>query len=181
MDPPGLEATGPDHKVTNDYKGGIATASQRTRAGFTYQAWWESMPTRLAKPTGSSMKVCWRFPVGDLRQIDMLDSRQYRTADNDPVISRLGNEQEAWLIDGINQYGARWNVIAQGQQLGDIPRLQPHPEPHLRRVLRARVPAGDPDRRHELDHRPGRPARGAERRQPDRGHGVHRHVDHVDR
>ncbi|MFB7116093.1 alkaline phosphatase D family protein [Streptomyces sp. NPDC056291] len=114
-----------DHEVANDYKGAVETGSRHTRAAGAYQAWWENMPTRLAKPTGTSMKVYRRFPVGDLLQIDMLDSRQYRTADNDPVISRLGNEQEAWLIDGINKYGARWNVVAQGQQLGNIPSASP--------------------------------------------------------
>ncbi|WP_068400663.1 alkaline phosphatase D family protein [Kribbia dieselivorans] len=114
-----------DHEVVNDFKGPVETGSRLKRAAGAYRAWWENMPTRLPRPSGTSMKIYRRLEVGDLMQIDMLDSRQYRTADNDPVVSRLGNEQEAWLIDGIRPNGPRWNVLAQGQQLGNIPQASP--------------------------------------------------------
>ncbi|MGW3512425.1 alkaline phosphatase D family protein [Streptomyces sp. NPDC000994] len=110
-----------DHEVVNDYLGGVDRGQkQLARRAAGYKAWWENMPTRCDPPVGPNQRIYRRFAVGNLAQFDLLDSRQYRIADNDPAVSKLGNEQEAWLIDGINSHGTTWHVLAQGQQLGGV-------------------------------------------------------------
>ncbi|WP_406416772.1 alkaline phosphatase D family protein [Streptomyces sp. NBC_00873] len=110
-----------DHEVSNDYAGGTNQwPSQLDRRAAGYKAWWENIPTRLPAPVGPEMRIYRRFAVGDLVQFDMLDSRQYRIADNDPVVSRIGDVQEKWLLDGIKAYDTTWNFLAQGQQLGGV-------------------------------------------------------------
>lgn len=115
-----------DHEVANDYAGGIDHGTlqlQRRAAG--YKAWWENIPTRVAPPVGPDEKIYRRFAVGNLVQFDVLDGRQYRIGDNDPVVSKIGNEQEAWLVDGINAHDTTWNVMAIGQQLGGVKEVSP--------------------------------------------------------
>jgi len=115
-----------DHEVVNDYAGGVDRgAKQLARRAAGYKAWWENIPTRCAPPVGPDELIYRRFAVGNLAQFDMLDSREYRTADNDPIISKLGNEQEAWLVDGINAYNTTWNLVAVGQQLGPVATASP--------------------------------------------------------
>ncbi|MEU5725628.1 alkaline phosphatase D family protein [Micromonospora sp. NPDC047738] len=115
-----------DHEVTNDYAGGIDRGQkQLARRAAGYQAWWENTPTRCAPPVGPDQRIFRRFTIGSLAQLDLLDSRQHRIGDNDPLVSKLGNEQEAWLIDGINSTGATWHVFAQGQQLGGVNQNSP--------------------------------------------------------
>ncbi|WP_068399562.1 alkaline phosphatase D family protein [Kribbia dieselivorans] len=115
-----------DHEVVNDYRGAVDLGTaQLARRAAGYRAWWENMPTRMPAPTGPDMRIYQRFVVGDLLQLDMLDGRQYRIADNHPTVSRLGDEQEAWLVDGIRGHDTRWNVVALGQQLGGVPTNSP--------------------------------------------------------
>ncbi|MCW3840677.1 alkaline phosphatase D family protein [Micromonospora yasonensis] len=115
-----------DHEVSNDYRGGVDQGPQQlARRAAGYKAWWENMPTRCAPPVGPDQRIYRRFAVGSLAQFDLLDSRQYRTADNDPLVSKLGNEQEAWLIDGINSYDTTWHLLAMGQQLGGVATSSP--------------------------------------------------------
>ncbi|MFE7332206.1 alkaline phosphatase D family protein [Streptomyces sp. NPDC057565] len=115
-----------DHEVANDYAGAADRGKlelERRAAG--YKAWWENIPTRMAPPVGPDMKVYRRFAVGNLVQFDVLDGRQYRKGNNDPVVSKIGDEQEAWLIDGIGSYDTTWNVMAVGQQLGGVAQNSP--------------------------------------------------------
>lgn len=108
-----------DHEVHNDYLGAVETgAKQLARRAAAYKVWWENIPTRMPRPTGPDYRVYRRFAVGDLVQFDLLDGRQYRIGDNDPAVSKIGDEQEAWLVDGINANDTIWHVPAIGQQLG---------------------------------------------------------------
>ncbi|WP_189311302.1 alkaline phosphatase D family protein [Streptomyces brasiliensis] len=110
-----------DHEVSNDYAGGVDHGpAQLARRTAGYKAWWENTPTRVDPPVGADERIYRRFAVGSLVQFDLLDSREYRIGDNDPLVSKLGDEQEAWLIDGINAYDTTWNVAAVGQQLGGV-------------------------------------------------------------
>src|SRR3546814_8722506 len=75
-----------DHEVENDYAGvhGAATADPavflRTRA-VAYQAYFKHMPLRPSdlRPDGE-LRLYRRFGWGDLANVHMLDTRQYRTA-----------------------------------------------------------------------------------------------------
>lgn len=101
------------------------------RRAAAYQAWWEHMPLPAADaPRGPSMPIHRRLTVGDLLQLQLLDTRQFRD-DEDvcrapppnigprcaPVLderrSMLGARQEAWLDRGLGASRALWNAIAQ--------------------------------------------------------------------
>lgn len=96
------------------------------RRAVAYQAYWENMPLRRgSRPKGPHMQLYRRFRFGDLVEMNVLDTRQYRTAHPcgkkwteceavaDPKIDMLGGKQERWLFDGLKESKARWNVIAQ--------------------------------------------------------------------
>jgi alkaline phosphatase D len=121
-----------DHDVQDNYAGEISKNNDPV-ADFTvqranaYRAFWEHQPLRpLAEPKGPDALLYRRFTFGDLMQVSVLDTRQYRSdqacgdgakascaAAADPTRTITGDVQEHWLLDGMAASGARWNVIAQ--------------------------------------------------------------------
>ncbi|HZG56338.1 alkaline phosphatase D family protein [Paenibacillus sp.] len=121
-----------DHEVDNNWAGAGSPESGpidrfvRRRAA-AFQAYYEHMPLRMSSmPNGGSMRLYRRFQYGTLATFHVLDTRQYRDAQADrrnwgPPNERmrreartlLGEEQEAWLLDGLTESGAVWNVAAQ--------------------------------------------------------------------
>jgi alkaline phosphatase D len=129
-----------DHEVENDYATLVdemkdigprhqaqdAFAQQRAAA---YQAYYEHMPIRARlRPGSPDLRIFRRFDFGDLARFNVLDTRQYRTdqptavppgsgaeaAGQGNVTGTLtGEEQEAWLKDGLVTSRAQWNVLAQ--------------------------------------------------------------------
>jgi alkaline phosphatase D len=128
-----------DHEVQNDYaglapEGGEPNPEFTARRAAAYQAFWEHIPLRPgARPRNGSALLYRRMSWGDLAEFSLLDARQYRTdqpcgdgefprceASLDPEVTMLGFEQEAWLRDGLEDSGARWNVIAQQVMMGQL-------------------------------------------------------------
>lgn len=121
-----------DHEVENNYAGEIAEKGEprsqfiRRRAA-AYRAYYEHMPLRSrSMPRQASLQLYRRFHYGNLVDLHLLDTRQYRDdqangdgwkppsrESADPNRSLLGDEQERWLLRGLEQSKARWNVIAQ--------------------------------------------------------------------
>ncbi|MGW5360178.1 alkaline phosphatase D family protein [Actinopolymorpha pittospori] len=115
-----------DHEYQNDYAGAYDDTVTAARAA-AYQAWYEHQPVRrrsLPRPDGS-LKLYGRSQWGRLAQFDVLDTRQYRDAPPcgwgeaaacpaayDPKVTVLGTAQEKWLLDGLRESDARWNVLA---------------------------------------------------------------------
>ena len=126
-----------DHDVTDDYAGGppfTDAASQKyeserlfARRAAAYQAFYEHLPLRVSSlPRGPFAQMYRRLSWGDLAQFSVLDNRQYRSqppcghgevarcaAAFDPRVTMTGPQQERWLLAGLDQSKARWNVIAQ--------------------------------------------------------------------
>jgi alkaline phosphatase D len=120
-----------DHEVDNNYAGAIGLKQDdRTvfleRRAAAYQAYYENMPLRRsAQPKGADMALYRRFKFGDLLEISVLDTRQFRSPQpcagkwlvcdgaEDPKATMLGDTQESWLFGGLQKSKARWNVIAQ--------------------------------------------------------------------
>lgn len=121
-----------DHEVDNNYASRFAADDQSPeqlllRRAAAYQAYYEFMPLRPASmPSGPDMLLYRRFAVGDLLEMSVLDTRQYRsdqpcgdgTAPScaehvAPEQSILGATQRAWLFEGLAASRARWNVLAQ--------------------------------------------------------------------
>lgn len=128
-----------DHEVDNNWAGdapGIGLdiwrvpALFRRRRAAAFQAMYEHQPLRLAQlPSAAGIRLHRRFRFGDLAEITMLDTRQYRTpqACGGAVVSGcaerfspdrtiLGAAQRDWLIDGLTHSPARWQVL--GNQVG---------------------------------------------------------------
>ena len=123
-----------DHEVENNYAG-LAPQDAADAPTFparrfaAYQAWWEHHPVRLDPPVSADQEyriyrdVHW----GKLIGLALLDGRQYRTDQacgditlsldpacpetTDPARTMLGDAQEAWLFDKLDNSTSVWNVI----------------------------------------------------------------------
>lgn len=124
-----------DHEVRNNYYGSGDATSQRLldRRTAAYRAYYEHQPLReAARPQGPDLRLYRRLAFGDLLDVTVLDTRQYRSkqgypcgeatrADHggycpdalDPEQTMLGANQLSWLLDGFDRTSARWSVLAQ--------------------------------------------------------------------
>jgi alkaline phosphatase D len=115
-----------DHEIDNNWADEIPQdPALQPRDAFlarraaAFQAYYEHMPLRRAAvPRGIDIQLFRRLTFGDLVDFHMLDTRQYRSDQNqalrlDPARSILGDEQERWLLSNLAGRTARWNVLAQ--------------------------------------------------------------------
>ena len=126
-----------DHEVANDYAGVHPEGSEPSpefaaRRAAAYQALYEHLPLRASSlPRNGAMRLHRRVGWGDLAELNVLDTRQYRSnqmcGDGEfprcaeslgPSVTMLGREQEDWLLDGLSRSHSRWNVIAQQVMMG---------------------------------------------------------------
>lgn len=105
------------------------------RRAAAYQAWYEHMPVRgYSSADKNRFDLFRKISIGDLMQISLLDSRQFRDTQNissnnfpdfafgiyrersndvfDEARSMLGMKQEEWLMNNLVQNQSTWNVIA---------------------------------------------------------------------
>ena len=97
------------------------------RKQMAFHAWYENMPVRRAQlPRGPAIQAYRRLRYGQLAEISVLDTRQYRDdqpcgdgikepcpAVSNPSAQILGADQERWLFEGLARSDAAWNVLAQ--------------------------------------------------------------------
>jgi len=122
-----------DHEVDNDYANdiseipGVDPVQFLMRRANAYQAYYEMMPLRASSlPRGPHMQLYRKFSFGQLAELLVLDTRQYRTDqpyggekhDIDekamsPCGTMLGREQWNWLQRALSASSGRWNVLAQ--------------------------------------------------------------------
>jgi alkaline phosphatase D len=123
-----------DHEVVDNYAGSLQNAASNResfllRRAAAYRAYYEHQPLRRSSlPSGPDLLLYRRLAFGDLLQLAVLDTRQYRDvqpicvaaervngycpAALDPQRTVLGETQRRWLMDGLDRSAARWNVIA---------------------------------------------------------------------
>jgi alkaline phosphatase D len=116
-----------DHEVDNDFAGEIPQDPDKqphdafvARLTAAYQAFYEHMPVRAtAVPNGPHIKMYRRLEFGRLARLNVLDTRQYRSDQaksqagaQDPSLTMLGARQKQWLLNGLQDSPARWNLIA---------------------------------------------------------------------
>jgi len=142
-----------DHEFDNNYANLIpeddsgpgqdspeAFAQRRANA---YQGYYEHMPIRLTEtgpPNGPDFRIYRRLQFGDLLDMSVLDTRQYRTdqpcttpgtdqemfiiarcqGQDDPAQTIMGPEQEQWLKDSLADSTAAWRVVAQQLMVGQL-------------------------------------------------------------
>lgn len=116
-----------DHEVDNNWADEVpqdpAVQSREAflaRRAAAFQAYYEHMPLRRsAVPRDIDMQLYRRLIFGDLVDLHVLDTRQYRSdqvSDDerfDPNRTILGAEQESWVKSALAGPTARWNVLAQ--------------------------------------------------------------------
>jgi alkaline phosphatase D len=124
--------TSDDHEVDNDYAGGYDEHDTPVeiflfRRAAAYQAYYEAMPLRTSTlPSGPNMRLYRHLQFGRLMDLDMLDTRQYRSrqacgrllestcaAAADPSRTILGAVQERWLFERLGRSRATWTVLGQ--------------------------------------------------------------------
>src|SRR5262249_5988285 len=90
------------------------------RLTAAFQAYYEHMPVRAsAVPDGPHIQMYRRLEFGRLARLNILDTRQFRTDQattqegaESPAMTMLGAGQKRWLLDGLHDSPARWNLIA---------------------------------------------------------------------
>jgi alkaline phosphatase D len=113
-----------DHEVANNYADdngpGASSEEFLERRADAYQAFFEHMPLRPSRmPDGPNLPLYRRFTFGNLAKFHVLDTRQYRDDITDinkgaqnPERTILGDEQEDWLISGLQNSTTQWNILA---------------------------------------------------------------------
>jgi alkaline phosphatase D len=132
-----------DHELDNNYAGsicqdaGVDPVDFLKRRANAYQAYYEMMPLRARSlPRGPDMRLYRTLSYGQLAEVQLLDTRQYRSDQpngdgnhdiNEAVMSpegtMLGARQLGWLQQSLNQSTACWNVLAQQTMMGLVDRL----------------------------------------------------------
>ena len=127
-----------DHEVDNNFFGDIvrdvpAAQSLLALRAAAYQAWYEHMPVRQESiPQGPDLQLFRSRTFGTLLDVNLLDTRQYRTSQGvscnddqriagdgfcpdslDPDRTLLGERQRDWLLDRFDGTDTRWSVLAQ--------------------------------------------------------------------
>ena len=121
-----------DHEVDNDYAGnsdeqGTPAEVFVLRRAAAYQAYYEAMPLRRASvPIGSTLRLYRRLRFGNLIDLSILDTRQYRSKQACGGGSKtdcaeaaaaertiLGAEQERWLFENLSSVRSTWTVLGQ--------------------------------------------------------------------
>lgn len=125
-----------DHELENDY-GGFTPQSAADQATFAdrraraYQVYYEHMPLRRAQiPSGPYLQLYRQVNFGSMANLQVLDTRQYRSArapSNCAIGERIngycpsalepsrtieGIAQRDWLLNGLGQSTASWNILA---------------------------------------------------------------------
>ena len=136
-------ATWDDHEVDNNYaddvhEGGDPPEEFLERRAAAYQAYYEHLPIRLDPPAGADLPIYRSLAIGQLADLFVIDTRQYRDdqvcpgeeglpaaarCDDalDPDRTMLGEEQRTWLTDGLRGSSASWAVLANQVVFSDMP------------------------------------------------------------
>ncbi|QLG50173.1 alkaline phosphatase D family protein [Natrinema halophilum] len=123
-----------DHEADNNWAGDVpqdpdeqTTKEFLKRQAAAFKAYYEHMPFRRAqRPDGPDQKLYRNYSFGELVEFNVLDTRQYRSdqacGDAFTVVdcqerfgedrSILGDDQEQWLLDNLEDSTATWNVLA---------------------------------------------------------------------
>ena len=130
-----------DHEIDNNWvsdrdQDGVDPQVFALRQAAAMQAYYEHMPLRKSSfPRGSAMQLYRRAVYGDLLDLNLLDTRQFRTDQpcedrsnsncegiNDRAAQVLGEAQEAWLLNNLDRSEATWKALAQQVMVMDLDR-----------------------------------------------------------
>ncbi|WP_426511173.1 alkaline phosphatase D family protein [Dactylosporangium sp. McL0621] len=123
-----------DHEVANDmWAGGAENHDPATEGSFAArvaaarQAYAEWMPVRLAfDPESGEGHIYRRLQFGKLAELSMLDLRSYRSqqasgaAVDDPARTITGDDQMAWLKQGLAASTAQWKIVGNPDMIARV-------------------------------------------------------------
>lgn len=128
-----------DHEVVNnwadDIGAGVPPEDFLRQRAVAFRAYYEHLPLRSsAKPRGPDMQIYRRLAFGGLVEFNVLDIHQYRDETacgggrapldcperSDPSRTITGDAQERWLLAGLADSTARWNVLAQQDAMAQL-------------------------------------------------------------
>lgn len=140
-----------DHEVVNNYAGDDGAAVGRgpeflERRAAAYQAWYENLPLRVEPPVDGEIEVYRDSSFGDLARLFVIETRQHAdtppcrdtsVADTgpscderlEPERTALGAEQRDWLLAGMAESTAAWQVLVNPVMLGGLDISPPDAEP----------------------------------------------------
>ncbi|MBI2218566.1 MAG: alkaline phosphatase D family protein [Candidatus Rokubacteria bacterium] len=102
-----------DHEVRNDFAGSVDPLMPVGRQAFL--DYWP-----LAPPADDPARLYRRARWGELAELFILDTRQYRSpnAERDgPTKTMLGAAQRRWLVEGVVRSTARWKFVVSSVSL----------------------------------------------------------------
>ncbi|MCM0020913.1 MAG: alkaline phosphatase D family protein, partial [Tagaea sp.] len=120
-----------DHEIVDNWAADFHRqddpAALRARKTAALKAWYEHMPVPASmRPRGDAIGAYRGLAFGDLLDLPVRDTRQYRTRQPcgdgsqarcadvfDPRATLLGARQHAWLAERLRRSTARWTGIAQ--------------------------------------------------------------------
>lgn len=130
-----------DHEIDNNWvsgedQDGTPYEFFALRRQMAMQAYYEHMPLRpSAMPVGPAMQLFRQAQIGNLIDLNLLDTRQYRTDQpcddqwgvpcpdiSSPSANVLGQQQEQWLYQKLGASRSRWQVLAQQVMMMDLDR-----------------------------------------------------------
>ncbi len=137
-----------DHEITDNYwadgpgQFDSAGGDFESRRVAAYQAWWEHQPARAPAPTRSGHRLHRSVRVGDLAEFYLIDTRQFADEPpcrdtsvfdlgegcaerDDPDRTLLGEEQVAWLTDGLRSSTARWTSLVSPSMFAGLDAREP--------------------------------------------------------
>ncbi|GAB2829294.1 alkaline phosphatase D family protein [Streptomyces daliensis] len=110
-----------DHEVVNDYSGTGGDAAFLRRRDAAYQAWYEHQPHRDEGTSALPDPVIHRRRLyGNLVDLTVLDLRSYRSAQNLPDGTILGDAQKRWLKRGIDEAPDAWHCWVNSIMLSQL-------------------------------------------------------------
>jgi alkaline phosphatase D len=134
-----------DHEVKNNWAGGNESADPQNESTFqdlkarAFKAYYEHMPLRMSAKPGADIQtqLYRRFIYGKLAQFNVLDTRQFRTdfacgtshsancaERHDPARTILGEQQEQWLFNELQESSAVWDILPQQVFMGQMDRKE---------------------------------------------------------
>lgn len=113
-----------------EFYNGIDRTGDPTRLANAMTAWVENFP--IVPPGGDPTRIHRSIRWGDLVDLVMIDTRQYRdpaidatdtrtpegAAIFDPSRTTLGTAQRAWLLDQLDTSAARWRALGNSYNFG---------------------------------------------------------------
>lgn len=129
-----------DHEVQDNWADevpfgeDVSSETFLNRRAAAFRAYYEHMPLRSSSmPSGPDMPLYRGLSYGNLAQLQLLDTRQYRSDQAEAEfiapgvpgsleadMTMTGPDQERWLLEGLDRSQTVWNIVAQQSMMAQF-------------------------------------------------------------